>query len=1169
MARTSSNENISKKDVDIISIIDNIRETSKVQQDLAKQTAKVQQDLAKETASYTKEMAKAGLEGMMEGSDKLVSTLSGHARDIFGSGITEMYDVTKNIIKSMGSRMLEVHREKELAEQTELLQKQEENSSKLLKRATTQGSIYTHDIVSEKLLTSTENIIKKQTNIFQKTIGIGEKSKELLQKTLDVLYDRGEKEEVASLSMEEMTKRIMKSVKEQAQDMYLLRVFQTTEKNILEEYFLPIIQFYKTYLFKYAGSQEIVEHRLIEIRRILSKAYNISEKSVAESDKTAGMFLKILRFPWTVAKGLSKISLGVVNLSRIMKDYIKYLRKSDARKPFAKKRGILGTLGALIDPRATDVTIGTLISSAIIKVATLIMHPKALAKAIGKLGFRAMIAVGLYKMVEGWLAGETLDEKAIMGAAGFLSIPGVLIEWVLNGLFSLFTDFRLDFSKEVLEQWFIDEKSALFKSFTLPVMKALEKSFGFGPESKAIKDSGKTFNNIWDNWIFDYITTPIGDFFAMKNKEGISPFDELLLWLENLPTMITNWFINTKIGRDINKLANFFGFDNVLRLEDEKKYRNASQKRIETLLDLIKKKREEEEAGIYSFDIKSIKDMEDEIKMIKWHVKQKAERATWKPEPPKGFIPSAKGKIGPRPLAFKSDSDAFAEHLFPPTKMDYAEQIGRGSMALVENVWKTTKESAKEISKGLSAVGGYEAKETVKAIGEVSKGLGAVGKYEANRAGEMFKGLSAVGKYEFEKFMKIGKEYYDYGMGKGKNLFELYMLETKSLWTDIRRILEGLPQRIVDIFRQLGNNLGDMKDASLNISRSVLGKGTSFYETGRKKYGEAAGTIGTGTYGAFQMTTATVKKFIEANDRFGNMLKGIGVQTDEFKKVWKELADAYGKEFWEAQRDYIKKTHLDPNIRILEGFGYDIKKRSSPIMEKLLSISTHFGKLTPVIGAFKDMAAENVNRLTDAEFFQKIHEYTIKNFQSLYAKEIAAGRGQGITNRLTGEYDDFNEYIKRSLSPGSIYTHDERAEGLLAKIAASISSSTANLGKVFTPEVRETVKASMENLMSNVKKPGGAVDMALAKINEVTREVDSKIKGSREQLQTVMPELLKEMKNSPLKLGEKISEITGDKNLGDTVNTVVSSSINQVLQMIPKELENLNLSSLLQFGMSR
>ena len=137
-----------------------------------------------------------------------------------------------------------------------------------------------------------------------------------------------------------------------------------------------------------------------------------------------------------------------------------------------------------------------------------------------------------------------------------------------------------------------------------------------------------------------------------------------------------------------------------------------------------------------------------------------------------------------------------------------------------------------------------------------------------------------------------------------------------------------------------------------------LGRLSSKYETG----GRGPGTVSTGigdaggvSYGSYQMTSrpngGTVARFIAAPDfpwreRFAGLTPG----APGFSTQWKALASEARDPFFEAQHEYIKRTHFDPLVRkVAAEDGLQVTARTPAVQDVVWSTAVQHGPNAPVV----------------------------------------------------------------------------------------------------------------------------------------------------------------------------------------------------------------------------
>jgi hypothetical protein len=518
--RKSSNDNIQEIQLNsskIVSIVDALKKSSVIQENAAniqKDAAEVQKkisainnitkDTTNNTSTYYKEIAKIGLETVKESSGRIVDRVSSEARDVLGSDITKFYDMGKDVFKSFykgAKRVLEVREKRNTSDK--FLKDISKSQKKFTEKATTKGSIYTHDTTLEGIVGKSHDVIEKQSkslSVIESQLSVLRKmengSKRILAKALDMLYDRKKEDEDEPMDILEIATKIFHILSSQARDIRILREFQVEQMHFWEEFTLPLRRIWKQWITNADEGTDLVVNRLIEIRRILSKQYGISEASVKVEDSSWRFRIKALLSPlalvyWVgknlykqnirhfkkvdkdnvkeladaekrnqlltgILKGVNKLSGGIGDIH----DYFISEDKEERREKKDKKegswlskllgRGIWGSISdALGLGLAGDVTFGMMVHTLLTKGIKYFFN----VKNWPRLGLWGMVAYMVYDGVQGWLKGETFEDKALLATTGILSVPMKVLEWATNTVLSLLgSDYRIRVDYSVLEE---------------------------------------------------------------------------------------------------------------------------------------------------------------------------------------------------------------------------------------------------------------------------------------------------------------------------------------------------------------------------------------------------------------------------------------------------------------------------------------------------------------------------------------------------------------------------------------------------------------------------------------------------------------------------------------------------------------------------------------------
>lgn len=233
-----------------------------------------------------------------------------------------------------------------------------------------------------------------------------------------------------------------------------------------------------------------------------------------------------------------------------------------------------------------------------------------------------------------------------------------------------------------------------------------------------------------------------------------------------------------------------------------------------------------------------------------------------------------------------------------------------------------------------------------------------------------FTGAAAQAKEMIGNFSERVTGYVDTAMGNEQGTL------SDAIGEEISKILNGDTEAGV---------VNGTKKSTLGKKGWKLGQTSSKFETG----GRGAGTVSTGkgdkggvSYGSYQMSSnmGVVQDFLKTSG-YGNQFNGLSVNSEGFKKKWKDLAKNDPK-FGDAQHDYIKRTHYDVLMKKLSKSGIDISGRGAAVQDALWSTSVQFGGNTSLVN--KALAGRDISKMSDADIVKAVQQYKAKNTKSLF-----------------------------------------------------------------------------------------------------------------------------------------------------------------------------------------
>jgi len=195
----------------------------------------------------------------------------------------------------------------------------------------------------------------------------------------------------------------------------------------------------------------------------------------------------------------------------------------------------------------------------------------------------------------------------------------------------------------------------------------------------------------------------------------------------------------------------------------------------------------------------------------------------------------------------------------------------------------------------------------------------------------------------------------------------------------------------------------DIQDPLLNdLSTSLNGSNQIGELSERYESKGDPGAIGydsTGgySYGVYQLAHSNAKDYVEQSP-FGQLFAGLRFNSPEFRQRWQEVASQYGDEFAQDQKQYIQRTHFQPQVEKIKSAGFDFSKATPALLDVVWSTAVQHGPQTDIVVKAIKKAGPNA---TEEELIKEI-----------YAQRWAGGQGfasstpevkKSVYNRFFGE----------------------------------------------------------------------------------------------------------------------------------------------------------------------
>ncbi|MDO9103541.1 MAG: LysM peptidoglycan-binding domain-containing protein [Methylovulum sp.] len=219
------------------------------------------------------------------------------------------------------------------------------------------------------------------------------------------------------------------------------------------------------------------------------------------------------------------------------------------------------------------------------------------------------------------------------------------------------------------------------------------------------------------------------------------------------------------------------------------------------------------------------------------------------------------------------------------------------------------------------------------------------------------------------------------------------------------------------------NDTEDDTDGSPSVASSAdshtLGELSAKYETGNR----GPGTVSTGkgdaggvSYGSYQMTSingGTVGRFVsQAGFPWLSDFTGLTPGSAAFTAVWKKIAAAEPVNFQNAQHEFIKTTHFDPQVaKVKSDVGLDLTTRSDAVQDVVWSTAVQHGPNSKIIQrAIASLQGLDVNaadfdeRLIKAIYAERGRKEDDGDL--VYFSKNSKDVQQGVANRFVNEQKD-------------------------------------------------------------------------------------------------------------------------------------------------------------------
>lgn len=243
------------------------------------------------------------------------------------------------------------------------------------------------------------------------------------------------------------------------------------------------------------------------------------------------------------------------------------------------------------------------------------------------------------------------------------------------------------------------------------------------------------------------------------------------------------------------------------------------------------------------------------------------------------------------------------------------------------------------------------------------------------------------------------------------NSLDDYALDNPDAVEAIDKIGQEHPEwSDTDILQILQSN-GDEEGARdfkqpLSMGEKGLGNLSERFESGGNPGAIGYDTTGGFSYGKYQLAHNNAKDFIEQSP-YASEFKGLAFNSPAWRDKWKEIAQKDPEGFGETQKEYIGKTHFEPQVQKLASAGIDLSKYSPILKDVIWSTAVQHGPGTGlVLQAFKSLG----KKASEANLLKKIYDLRWSGGKQFAGSTQAVKNS--VYNRFFGKQGELNTALK-------------------------------------------------------------------------------------------------------------------------------------------------------------
>lgn len=196
------------------------------------------------------------------------------------------------------------------------------------------------------------------------------------------------------------------------------------------------------------------------------------------------------------------------------------------------------------------------------------------------------------------------------------------------------------------------------------------------------------------------------------------------------------------------------------------------------------------------------------------------------------------------------------------------------------------------------------------------------------------------------------------------------------------------PEEYQELTGSFTNDLSTSQNGS-------IGELSSKYESGGNPGAIGYDSTGGYSYGTYQLAHNNAKNFV-AQSPYAQYFQGLTFNSPQWQQRWKQIAQQDPEGFGAAQKQYIAKTHLEPQVQKLSSAGITFNSLPSVIQDVIWSTAVqHGGNTNIIVNALK--ASQGAS---PQDIIKKIYELRWNGGQN-FASSTPQVR-QSVYNRFFG-----------------------------------------------------------------------------------------------------------------------------------------------------------------------